>query len=534
MADSPIWLKKADPLVGRVIHDRFEIVELLGRGGMGRVYRGVQRPLGRNIALKILDPRYTGEGDPMFKERFFREAAALAKLQHPNTVTVFDYGVTEDEVYFIAMELVDGRTLASILEQARVLPAPRAVGLAVQIARSLREAHMLDLVHRDLKPANVLVTCAGDEEDFVKVLDFGLVKDLDSEAEDLTQHSLFMGSPRYMSPEQIQGEEVDGRSDIYALGALLYQMLTGVVPFVGETPIKILMGHIGSEVTPPRARNPEVPLALEEVVLRCLEKDAVDRYATMEQLIIALKVCLGATRAPMLDSADYPLALHDSGTRRVLAETPSGGFGLTTPAAGYGVPELEEAAEARGRRRRKGASVFLLAAALAGGSAVVATRTTSAPTPIVSSATERPAETTAEAATPIVEVAAPIVEVVSVEAPRTERLETPTEVHRLEVTLRSRPAGATVTVGTRNYGATPASIEWVGALAEVGREVTFRFDKRGYRPTTITRTIIEGEAIVIDARLRRRGGGGSMGGRSGASGDDEGAFIIAPGFRDVY
>ena len=189
-----------DELLGRVIDGRFRIVGRIARGGMGKVYRARQEPLGREIALKILDPRQTSHTED-FDRRFFLEAEASAKLRHPNTVTIFDYGQTDDGIYFIAMELLEGRPLHHRLREGPIAP-PEAIAIAEQVCRSLREAHGLGLVHRDLKPANVFLENLKEEEHpHVKVLDFGLVKDL-AEAEDMTQTGLFMGSPKYMSPEQ--------------------------------------------------------------------------------------------------------------------------------------------------------------------------------------------------------------------------------------------------------------------------------------------------------------------------------------------
>jgi serine/threonine protein kinase len=217
----------ADPLIGRLINDRYRIASLVARGGMGRVYRAEQAPLGREVALKVLHPRYEGDHDPEFQRRFFLEASTCAKLSHPNTVTIFDYGRTEDDIYYIAMELLEGRTLHRAVRTDGPFAPQRAMHIARQVCRSLREAHKSGLVHRDLKPANVFLMRHGDEEDFVKVLDFGLVKDIETPDEDLTETGLFMGSPKYMSPEQIRGENVDGRCDVYALGVMLYEMLTG-------------------------------------------------------------------------------------------------------------------------------------------------------------------------------------------------------------------------------------------------------------------------------------------------------------------
>src|SRR6201992_3318 len=167
-----------DPLIGRVVNDRFKITALIARGGMGKVYRAEQAPLGRVCAVKVLNPSYAGEQDPEFHKRFFLEASIASKLTHPNTVTIFDYGKTDDDIYYIAMELLEGRTLHRALrEQGPFLP-DRTMHIARQICRSLREAHGMGVIHRDLKPANVYLLQHGDEGDVVKVLDFGLVKNL--------------------------------------------------------------------------------------------------------------------------------------------------------------------------------------------------------------------------------------------------------------------------------------------------------------------------------------------------------------------
>src|SRR6202046_3455378 len=185
-----------DPLIGRLINDRFKITALIARGGMGKVYRAEQAPLGRLCAIKVLNPNYAGEHDPEFHKRFFLEASIASKLTHPNTVTIFDYGRTDDDIYYMAMELLEGVTLHRAIREAGSFPEDRVSHIARQICRALREAHSHGVIHRDLKPANIFLVEHGDESDFVKVLDFGLVKNvIDPKPEDqLTQTGLFMGS----------------------------------------------------------------------------------------------------------------------------------------------------------------------------------------------------------------------------------------------------------------------------------------------------------------------------------------------------
>ncbi len=285
-----------DPLLGRTINGRFKIVSLIARGGMGKVYRAEQTPLGRVCALKVLTNNYQGDGDPEFQRRFFLEASIASKLKHPNTVTVFDYGRTDDDVFFMAMELLEGKTLHKAIRETGSLPEERAMHIARQICRSLREAHKMGVIHRDLKPANIFLTEHGDESDVVKVLDFGLVKNIDEKPEEqLTHTGLFMGSPKYMAPEQIQGASVDGRTDIYALGVILYEMLTGRVPFDRATSVNTLMAHVSEPPPPLRSVKPDVIVspALEDLIYRCIAKDPNQRWSSMEDVLTGLKHASG-------------------------------------------------------------------------------------------------------------------------------------------------------------------------------------------------------------------------------------------------
>jgi len=290
----PSVVGATDPLIGRVLNDRFRILSPLGSGGMGKVYKAVQTPLDRVVALKILNPNFPAEKDPAFKRRFFLEASLTSKLRHPNTVTVIDYGQTEDGIYFIAMEYMEGQTLAEVLAHDKTLPWRRVLDIAQQICRSLREAHKLGVIHRDLKPANVMLLNEADH-DMVKVLDFGLVKSFlvaDGAGGDpeVTQNGVFLGSPQYMAPEQARNV-ADPRSDVYSLGILVYQMLTGRPPFQGKDYLEVIFQHMKEAPRPLRETNPttDVPPEVEAVVTRCLQKDPVARFQSMDEVLEALR-----------------------------------------------------------------------------------------------------------------------------------------------------------------------------------------------------------------------------------------------------
>ncbi len=288
-----------DPLVGRTFNDRYKVLSLVAKGGMGKVYRAEQSPLGRICALKVLNPSYSGDKDPEFHKRFFLEASMTAKLRHPNTVMVFDYGRTEDNIYYMAMEYLEGHTLHRAIRQAGHFSEERATHILRQICRSLREAHTLGVIHRDLKPANIYLLEHGDEPDFVKVLDFGLVKNVADNSEELTQAGLRMGSPKYMAPEQISGGAVDARTDIYALGIIMYEMLAGKVPFDHASNMSVLMAHVNDEAPPIRKVNPaaKISASMEETVARAMAKAQGDRFRSMDEVLAALKR-LGPNPAP--------------------------------------------------------------------------------------------------------------------------------------------------------------------------------------------------------------------------------------------
>jgi serine/threonine protein kinase len=498
-----------DPLIGRVINDRFKINALIARGGMGKVYRAEQAPLGRVCAIKVLNPNYAGEHDPEFHKRFFLEASIASKLTHPNTVTIFDYGRTEDDIYYMAMEYLEGHTLHRAIREAGHFPEERAAHIARQICRALREAHSLGVIHRDLKPANIFLVEHGDETDFVKVLDFGLVKNVsgDGKAEDLTQTGLFMGSPKYMAPEQIRGDKVDARTDIYALGIIMYEMITGKVPFDRPNSVNILMAHVNEDAPPMRQMNPSINLspAIEETVGRAMAKDPDQRFRSMDEVLAALKrVGGGALTATIsgVGTGEYrSLAGSGSGPQVtngaaslqsgsspsfLSPNTTSDPGSIPSPLA---VPSDSPAAGAPlmsqppGRSGSKGMLVAAVvgALAIAGIIGYVALRPTKPAGPIASV----PPTTTTTAPT---EMTAPTANTL---APPTA-----TQAAFVKVRVNSDPDGASVKEdGVELCGTTPCEILYKGADADPSREHKLSLARNGYRVET--RSVKVGDSPVM-------------------------------------
>jgi eukaryotic-like serine/threonine-protein kinase len=260
---------------GTVLASRYELDGLLGHGGMADVYHGIDQVLGRQVAVKVLGPQFAR--DQSFVARFRREAQAAAALNHPNLVSVFDTG-SDDGTHYIVMEYVAGTTLAKVIRDEGPLPADRAAAIALAVARALAFAHRAGLVHRDVKPANIMLSGDGT----VKVMDFGIARTTNGES--LTQTAAVLGTATYFSPEQAQGAAVDARSDIYALGCVLFEMLTGHPPFAGENPVAVAYKHVTENPPRPSEEAQGVPAELEAIVMRCLAKHPDDRYQTAEDL----------------------------------------------------------------------------------------------------------------------------------------------------------------------------------------------------------------------------------------------------------
>jgi eukaryotic-like serine/threonine-protein kinase len=290
---------------GTILAKRYELTEEIGRGGFGMVYRARQLNMDRAVAVKILPPKFMSIPD--VAERFRREARLASRLRHPNTITVHDYGKQEN-LLFIVMELLEGEDLADVLMRKPKLPMDRILHIGRQVLKSLREAHEHKIIHRDLKPENIFLTRVGGEEDFVKVLDFGIAKltmpevatDSEQPQRKLTMSGSTVGTPTYMSPEQAAGEEVDGRTDLYALGVILYEMACGRPPFRDDNPVKVMRSHLFEEIP----RFPKGPLRdsrFEAVIMRALEKDAEDRMPSAREFLKALE----PTPTVMLERLEY-------------------------------------------------------------------------------------------------------------------------------------------------------------------------------------------------------------------------------------
>lgn len=469
-----------DPLIGKVLGGRFKILSLVDRGGMGKIFKAEQQPLGRVVAVKTLDViDSTGE----FKKRFFLEASTCAKLSHPHTVRVFDYGATDDEsVYYLVMEFLEGGQLSQLIHDRAPLDPLQAIRIARQIASALSEAHDQGLVHRDLKPQNVFLTRHGDDEEFVKVVDFGLVKELGLDSE-VSRSGNVLGSPMYMAPEQVEGRAVDQRTDIYALGLILYYMLSGQTPFKRGDSLTIMMQQVHKEPPPfhelglPEDRK--VPANLEWIVRTAIKKRLEDRFATMRELNRALKAVERQIRE---GSSAEPFELVD---------------GLLDP--GLGTEPTEEAPRAPKPKRERppvaddSSASFVRSmvrpAPIAAG-VLIASSLAAAGIFLALGLAIGVAGWSGQFAEPAVEEAAeiPVTPPPAISSPPPPVVEAPAVV---KVALHSTPEGASVYEGEISLGQTPLDLD-----VTTPRSLELRSDGRAH-----TAVVLDGTLATVQVAL---------------------------------
>src|ERR1700685_4292891 len=278
-------IQTVDPTVlkpGSDFGPRYRIEALLGQGGMGRVYKASDKELNRTVAIKVVRQGVVGEEDAL--NRFKQELVLASKISHKNILRIHDLGEV-DGMKFITMAYVEGQDLHQIIKENPKLPLERVLKFATQLAGALAAAHAEDVVHRDLKPQNILL----DKNDQVYISDFGLAKSFAEGAVGMTQTGAFLGTPRYMSPEQVEGKPTDGRADLYAYGLILYEMVTGDVPFTGESTLKVMYQRIQEKPKNPKLINAALPNWLVRIIMRCLEKDVADRYQSAYEILADLQ-----------------------------------------------------------------------------------------------------------------------------------------------------------------------------------------------------------------------------------------------------
>jgi serine/threonine protein kinase len=320
----------ADRLIGRVLGGRYRLLERLGQGGMGTVYRATHTLMDKPVALKILRSELATDAEAV--ARFHREARSASRLDHDHCIRVTDFGQSDDGLLFLVMELLDGHSLSHVTRRGPV-PAARAAAVGLAIAEALAHAHDAGIIHRDLKPDNVFLARRAKGREIVKVLDFGLAKLASDSAlgPSITRDGTVFGTPEYMAPEQAEGEKLDGRTDVYALGVILYQLVCGEVPFKSANFVALLTKQVSEEPTPPRERRPDltIPPGLELIILHCLTKRREDRYATAAEVADALEpfAASDTSQSILLPTREMPLPAlpHGAGpsaTRDMAVPTP--------------------------------------------------------------------------------------------------------------------------------------------------------------------------------------------------------------------
>jgi serine/threonine protein kinase len=336
----------SDDIIGSVLADRYHVIRKLGEGGMGQVYLAEHVKMGRMCAIKVMNLSLVQDADAV--GRFNREAANASRINHPNIAAIYDFGETSDGLIYLAMEFVEGESLTKLCEALGALAAPRAAEISRQVASALEAAHERGIVHRDLKPDNIMISRGRDGADLVKVVDFGIAKAADGAGQKVTRTGLVVGTPEYMSPEQLTGDTLDGRSDLYALALVTFNMLTGMLPFPGQTTQEALLKRLTDRPLSLAEARPDLvwPPALQPVLDRALSRLASDRYQHASEFGSALVAAVAGMSADAVQSAPTRVISSEAPT------PPATEASTATVAAPATTPPRSGAASARTAREK--------------------------------------------------------------------------------------------------------------------------------------------------------------------------------------
>jgi serine/threonine protein kinase len=489
----PETRSSSDPLLNQILGGRYRIIRKIGEGGMGIVYEAEHIVIEKRVGLKVLREDFSSRHDVV--ERFRQEAKSASRIGHEHIIDISDFGETPSGASFFVMELLNGQDLAHELEKKGALSARRTIQLCIQCARALGAAHAKGIVHRDMKPENIFLCSRDTGEDFIKIVDFGIAKMNDIETEGqpgrkLTKTGMIFGTPEYMSPEQAGGKKLDHRVDIYAMGVIMYELLTGRVPFVGDTFMGILTQHMFESPQPLLVQNPNcrVPPELEAIVFKALSKNADDRYQSMEEL-------LGDLQGALSGSSQVSGSVPPPGTLT------HHGYGGKTPVAGA-APRLmaAEATDFPGHSASSGGgSTFLIfgavAAVLLGGLGAVLMRGKPDDPPAAAqppATSELPAAVSSPTPGTTPPTAAP-------SAP--EPSPTPIVPARVLVSVETEPRGASIKVnGGSEQGCSPTPC---GFGVPRGSMVSIEASKSGYR-TAKTELKPDADTTAVNLVLQKR------------------------------
>jgi serine/threonine-protein kinase len=493
---------RIDAFVGKTIDGRYVVERVLGEGGMGIVYAGKHKVIGKNVAIKVL--RGEMASDKEVSERFVQEARAASAIGNPHIIDISDFGTLPDGSTYFVMEFLAGKSLSGIMaDLGGPMPMPRLSHIAKQIAQGLSAAHAANIVHRDLKPDNVMLVSRGSEKDFVKILDFGIAK-VGGGTQKVTRAGSIFGTPHYMSPEQAAGAAVDHRTDIYALGVMLYEMASGKVPFDADNFMGILTQHMYKSPVPMRALVPEVgvPPGLDAIVLKCLTKKPEGRYQSMDELIADFE---------KLDRGILPDAVQELMAR-------SGGFNVPADYFRPSPSKMPPPVPASPALPRQKLPVLYLAGGGVGAALLV-----------VALIFAGRGGDQAHAQPPISPSPKPTAAAASVAAPTpppTATLEPAPTPQKHQVLVSVIPPDATITRDGTDLGGSPVALE----LAE-GTGATLVVTRRGYKTKTITVTGADPKmTVTLDSAAAKPSGGGKRppqaggGGPSVPSGGDDDPF----------